>query len=99
MILLEEKKLVYETSRRRKLKKYFIERKGGKCAVCDKSFQDCVFDFHHLHPDKKDKTIGQLLNGGRDRIEKELQNCILVCSNCHRIIHHGYEEELEKVEG
>ena len=47
-------------------------------------------DFHHL--DAKTKEFGISLDGitrSWDRVLKELDKCVLVCSNCHREVHAG----------
>lgn len=45
-------------------------------------------DFHHL--EDKDGTIARMvLSGSKSKIEAEIAKCVLICSNCHRIRHHG----------
>ena len=76
-----------------KMKLKLIKSKGGQCAGCGYNDLSClaVFDFHH--PDPTKKTIGNGQNfsarmrGDKDAI-KELKGCILLCSNCHRKVHH-----------
>ncbi len=68
----------------RKLKA--IEMHGDKCSICNKTFPPCVYDFHHTDSDKE-------VDPGNARSDKaffeEISKCIMVCSNCHRILHHG----------
>ena len=79
---------VYTTERRRKLKIQAIEYKGGKCIDCD--FDDIrfpeVFDFHHLDSSKKDFAIFANIKVF-DKLKPELDKCVLLCANCHRIRH------------
>ena len=78
---------VSERNRRKKLS--LIEHKGGKCTVCGLDHDgtnQCIFDFHHIG--KKDFDIS-MRNYGLETLKKELVKCVLVCSNCHRMIHHG----------
>jgi DNA-directed RNA polymerase subunit RPC12/RpoP len=66
-----------------------ISYKGGVCFVCKlKANNDNydVFDFHHCNGDK-DRPISEVLNGKWRVLKNELNKCILICSNCHRIIH------------
>ncbi len=75
-------------NQRRRVKKKLIEYKGGKCEKC--GYNKCVsaLEFHHLDPSKKDFGIGG--KGNTRKLElmiKEVDKCILVCSNCHREIH------------
>jgi DNA-binding CsgD family transcriptional regulator len=90
---LEEKKRRNSeaVSRRRKKVKFMaVEYKGGKCEnpKCGYDKYVGVLQFHHLDPSKKD--FGIAANGntmGWDKIKKELDKCIMVCSNCHGEIH------------
>ena len=90
-----QKQVILVTERRRRLKEMSVEHMGGKCSICN--YNKCInaLEFHHLNPDKKDFSIG---NNGHTRswekIEKELEKCILVCSNCHREIHHEINKRL-----
>lgn len=67
-----------------------IKHKGGKCQCCGQEFVPCVFDFHHLDPSQKDFSLGDKTSSLKwVKIDEELKKCILVCSNCHRMIHSG----------
>ncbi len=72
-----------------KRKQYYVDLMGGKCADCKQSYPLCVFDFHHTDPDKKDVSIATSLNNSLRYIEKEIDKCVLLCANCHRIRHHA----------
>lgn len=78
----------YNRELRRNRKLLFISMLGGVCARCGQMPHHAAMEFHHL----KDKkfTISQILLKDIEKIEKELQNCVLLCSNCHQILH--YEE-------
>jgi hypothetical protein len=57
---------------------------------CGYSRYNGVFDFHHI--DGKAKDFGVSLDGltrSWERVERELNKCVLVCANCHREIHGG----------
>ncbi|HZZ98778.1 MAG TPA: HNH endonuclease signature motif containing protein [Candidatus Saccharimonadia bacterium] len=76
--------------RRKRLKEMAIEYKGGQCMFCGYAKYAGALDFHHLEPGKKD--FGLSLNGltrSWEKIQTELDKCVLVCSNCHREIHAG----------
>lgn len=73
-----------------KRKKEAVEYKGGKCIDCElisTDFNYVVFDFHHLDPMGKDFDWGKLRLFSWERIKKELDKCICLCSNCHRLRH------------
>ena len=44
--------------------------------------------FHHNDPNEKDFTIGGK-SYSLEKLKKEADKCILVCSNCHSEIHEG----------
>ena len=77
---------------RERTKKKIIEAMGGKCCVCgyDKCF--AAFDLHHLEPDNKDLQFGKVTANPKawEKIVIELRKCVLICSRCHREVHHGY---------
>jgi 5-methylcytosine-specific restriction endonuclease McrA len=54
------------------------------CRDCDKHYPYYVMDFDHVN--KKAATINVLIEKCNiGRLEEEMANCELVCSNCHRI--------------
>lgn len=71
--------------------------KGGKCLRCGvKDLPSCCYDFHHTDKSKKKITISRLMCNGSaswKRIKKELDKCILLCANCHRIVEHSEKDE------
>lgn len=76
--------------RRKKIKTLAIAYKGGKCQFC--GYNRCVgaLEFHHLDPKTKDFGLGQNgLTRSWERTRRELDKCILICSNCHKEIHAG----------
>lgn len=74
--------------RQRKFKKKCIDYKGGECSECGFSTCDAAMEFHHLDPSKKDFSISRLkLTSFDNRVIKELDKCILLCANCHRMVH------------
>jgi hypothetical protein len=68
-------------------KKRAVEYMGGCCSVC--GYDKCLraLEFHHLDPSKKTETFRRFTLWNFERQKKELENCIIVCSNCHREIH------------
>ncbi|MBU0672003.1 MAG: HNH endonuclease [Candidatus Margulisbacteria bacterium] len=76
------------TKRRKKLRQKAIEYKGGECQSCGYKRFVGALEFHHLNEKKKDFGISlKGLTRSWVRIKKEVDKCILVCSNCHREIH------------
>lgn len=52
----------------------------------------CVYDFHHINREEKDKNISTLINLSLDAFWEEINKCELLCANCHRMEHNTYEE-------
>lgn len=77
----------------RKRKREVVKRFGDKCHDCGNSYPDFVYDFHHLDPSKKDVNPSK---GIRSKDYSELEKCVMLCSNCHRIRHFGAESEGEE---
>jgi hypothetical protein len=80
----------YYTERVRNVKIKMIEYKGGCCERCILKLEDThysVFDFHHINPQEKDPNFGKIKYQKWSVIKEEIDKCMLVCSNCHRIIH------------
>lgn len=78
-------------SLRKNIKKWALEYKGGKCHCCNYSKCADALEFHHKNPNEKDFSISDReIKLDWELIKKELDKCILVCSNCHREIHAGF---------
>jgi len=91
---LENRRLAAQraTKKRHDLKKLFVELKGGICNRCGNVFQACCFDFHHIDPRKKDFIISEsYVRQGKVNVFAELDKCILLCKNCHYLLHYGQE--------
>jgi hypothetical protein len=74
--------------RQRKLKEKAIDYLGGKCNKCSYDKCPAALDFHHLDPTEKDFTISQVSRTAwNEKIQKELDKCVLLCANCHRETH------------
>lgn len=57
------------------------------CYLCSEKYPPCVMDFHHRDPEEKYKTIGALTTSyAWDTVKEELDKCILLCANCHRLV-------------
>lgn len=60
---------------------------GGKCSRCNEVFDPVCYDFHHIDPSHKEFTIGSSMLLGESRFFNEVRKCILLCANCHRLVH------------
>lgn len=74
--------------RREKLKAMSIEYKGGCCFRCGYNKCSNALEFHHLDPSQKEFSLSHRgLTRSWEKIQIELDKCVLVCANCHREIH------------
>ena len=71
-----------------------IEYKGGVCMHCGLEVHPSAFDFHHLDPTQKDQDPGLMMSCSDEKLFLELDKCILLCANCHRIEHFKDKEVL-----
>jgi len=85
-----DKRQQYANERNRSRKQFWIEYKGGKCEDCGGEFPPCVFDFHH--EGLKDMNPSSAITMSFENQKKELDKCILLCANCHRIRHFDRKE-------
>jgi len=87
------------TARRIENKIHAVAYKGGKCERCGYYRCNHVLTFHHKNPYKKDLIVaGTTLSW--ERVKKELDKTIMLCSNCHIEFHADAwgQEELDKFE-
>lgn len=65
---------------------HFINYLGGKCSRC--GLEDIfVLEFHHVDGSSKEFNISS--SCGFSRMEKEVEKCVLLCSNCHSELRWG----------
>ena len=89
---MSNSKSVIRTQKRKKIQA--VEHFGGECVIC--GYKKCVnsLGFHHIDESTKAQSPTYvILHWSWERAIKELEKCILVCSNCHGEIH----AELTKV--
>ena len=75
--------------KRRIVKEQAVQYLGGCCSKC--GYDKCIgaLDFHHLNPQEKDVNYSLFKTIFNERLKKELDKCILLCSNCHRELHYS----------
>ena len=81
----------YVKRRRDKSKREVILSKGGKCEICGFKYNGdnlVCFDFHHINPKDKKYDPSTALRFSNEERDRELSKCLLVCANCHRLIHY-----------
>jgi len=70
----------------RNRQKFLAYKKTLSCDHCELA-DHRVLEFHHVGD--KDFTISKMVNQGYawERIQKEIEKCIPLCCNCHRLEH------------
>ena len=78
-----------QKERLRKAKIRAVEYLGEKCSHCGKSYfgHPEVFDFHHKDIKDKEKDPAKFLGNSWENVVIEINKCVLLCANCHRIEH------------
>lgn len=87
----KESMVKHVNNHRKNRKKELVEYKGGCCEKCGYNKSLNALQFHHINPEDKDFTIGGR-NYSIDKMKREVDKCVLLCSNCHVETH----EEIDK---
>jgi len=86
----QENKELYKLKhqKRRDEVKTFIESFKTECNKCGEDDKACL-DFHHKNPNEKDGSMNEAVKNtwAKEKILKEINKCIILCSNCHRKLH------------
>lgn len=62
----------------------FVTSMKLACAECGEN-HPAVLDFHHTDPSTKEANPSQI--SSKTKFLKEIEKCIVLCSNCHRKLH------------
>lgn len=85
-----------QNNRRAKIKNWFDDfKKTLKCQKCGNTdFR--VMEFHHTDSATKDGDVATLIATGHSisTVMKEIQKCVVLCANCHRILHWNEKKHL-----
>ena len=67
--------------------------KEQPCADCGVQYPHYVMDLHHTVEKgdtyHRNSNTRRMMRYSYDRIKEELDQCVVLCANCHRIRHHG----------
>lgn len=85
--VIRVKASIWQKQKGRENKLKAIEYLGGCCIDCKQTFPPNVYDFHHLDPSIKETTIARIMGRSWKNIIPELDKCVLLCANCHRLRH------------
>ncbi len=75
--------------RRQGIRDYIKNYKKNKsCVLCGWKEHPEVLQFHHIKEKEIDLSKAAKWNMSKERIDKEILKCMLVCPNCHMWIHY-----------
>jgi hypothetical protein len=79
-----------QKERHNRIKREFVELKGGKCELCGYNRNFAALQFHHIDPKEKSIPLDarSMGNISEERLRDEIKKCQLLCANCH-IEHHN----------
>ena len=84
----------YEAQKRRGLarKLELVKTAGGRCSICGYSQNLAALVFHHTDSNSKDFKLDMrsLSNRKIQPVLSEIEKCILVCANCHAVLHNPH---------
>jgi Zn ribbon nucleic-acid-binding protein len=78
-------KKTVERGRQKKID--LVNHMGGECVECGYNKNYAALEIHHLDETKKDPDFQGIRYWSFERAKAELENCVLLCSNCHRERH------------
>jgi len=85
----KERRQEYRRERRNSSNRELKNSRGGKCQSCGFNQSLSSLDWHHVNPDEKDFTISARRGVSIDKLWAEIKKCVLVCKNCHAMIHNN----------
>ena len=86
-----------KNERKDRIRSWILEyKKDKKCENCGIN-DPRVLEFHHQDPSQKEFNVGDIIRNGKsiENLRVEIDKCIVLCANCHRIIH--WEESHQSV--
>jgi len=69
-------------------------KKNLFCEICGEN-HPATLDFHHKNPNEKEIIVSRAAGRGwgKQKIQNEIDKCIVLCSNCHRKLHYQHQTE------
>lgn len=72
---------------KKRMRDWMNEIKSARgCVDCGMNVIACL-DFHHLDPSEKSFSFSRVRSLSKKALSLEIEKCIVLCSNCHRIRH------------
>lgn len=83
-------------SKRQEVRNKIFDYIGDKCVRCGLDDRR-VLCFHHVDPDQKKFEISAKLSMDFSLLTIELNKCIVLCQNCHAIVHADNDPKFIKI--
>ena len=80
----------YTKDQGKQKRRYAVAKLGGKCVSCGFNKYIESLDIHHTDPTIKDDNFRSMRGWSLNRIDQEIQFCVLLCKNCHSAFHSGH---------
>lgn len=82
----------YFKQARKQVKNLLVDAFDSRCGYCGEIFPIEVFEFHHIDPSTKNFEVAQGIakHSSWEKLTKEVAKCVMLCANCHRMLHHGH---------
>jgi len=61
------------------------------CIKCGYNKIASVLEFHHIDKETKEYSIGSIVGNNLKKVWREINKCIILCSNCHQEFHYYWE--------
>ncbi|WP_114578875.1 homing endonuclease associated repeat-containing protein [Saliphagus sp. LR7] len=92
----QEERIERKDRRRAEIRRWLYQYKDQncKCTRCDEDRPLCL-DFHH--PNEKERSVATMVVNGhsKESIREEIERCVVLCANCHRLNHLDAPENSE----
>ena len=70
-----------------RIKKALVNAFDNKCQLCQQTYPQSVFEFHHLNPAEKSFGLGtSSTTRAKSAYAEEAKKCCMLCANCHRLV-------------
>jgi NADH:ubiquinone oxidoreductase subunit D len=79
-------------------KTWFVNfKKQLSCVTCGYD-HPAAMDFHQVEQKKSNRKVHKLVSDGhtKKRILEEIDKCVVLCSNCHRVHHHDERQIIKQ---
>ena len=88
----KERRVARVHERKRKLWEFYNQLKAeAKCVKCGETHL-ATLQFHHINPEQKEFILAEAVHRGfsKERIQKEIAKCEVLCANCHAKEHYDW---------